>query len=80
MESALRTCCKGIKIGKILIHRHHGATANGKAEDLIYEKLPSDISDRFVMLLDPVLSTGNSAARAIQVCVGVCCNSMCMDM
>eukprot|EP00877_Chromochloris_zofingiensis_P004396 jgi/Chrzof1/13958/Cz08g19120.t1 len=67
MESALRTCCKGIKIGKILIHRHHGATANGKAEDLIYEKLPSDISDRFVMLLDPVLSTGNSAARAIQV-------------
>jgi hypothetical protein len=21
MESALRTCCKGIKIGKVLIHR-----------------------------------------------------------
>jgi len=24
MEVALRTCCKGIKIGKILVHRHHG--------------------------------------------------------
>lgn len=22
METALRECCKGIKIGKILIHRH----------------------------------------------------------
>jgi len=26
---------------------------------LIYEKLPSDISERHVLLLDPVLGTGN---------------------
>ena len=36
-------------------------------EELIYEKLPADVADRHVLLLDPILSTGNSAARAIQV-------------
>jgi uracil phosphoribosyltransferase len=35
MENALRACCKGIKIGKILIHREGD---NGK--QLIYKKLP----------------------------------------
>ncbi len=34
----------------------------------IYEKLPEDIAERFVMLMDPILATGNSAAIAIQVC------------
>jgi uridine kinase len=151
MENALRACCKGIKIGKILVHRevmrptkagegqphpyhalsmqrsvsrdfdchtvtrsplrrpvsadnarlssgqrsqqqsssaaaqdgaHVGAaapvtnaTANGVAnggsnsreQELIYEKLPKDIAERHVMLMDPILATGNSAARAIQV-------------
>ena len=33
----------------------------------IYEKLPADIAERFVMLMDPILATGNSAAIAIQV-------------
>ncbi|XP_057996673.1 uridine/cytidine kinase UKL1, chloroplastic isoform X2 [Hevea brasiliensis] len=54
MENALRACCKGIKIGKILIYR---VGDNGK--QLIYEKLPKDISERHVLLLDPVLATGN---------------------
>lgn len=27
---------------------------------LIYEKLPADISDRHVLLLDPILGTGES--------------------
>ncbi|MBA0779495.1 hypothetical protein Gotri_003745 [Gossypium trilobum] len=52
MENALRACCKGIKIGKILIQRDGD---NGK--HLIYEKLPKDISERHVLLLDPVLAT-----------------------
>ncbi|KAJ0544986.1 putative transferase [Helianthus annuus] len=39
MENALRACCKGIKIGKIFIHREGGD--NG--QQLIYEKLPQDI-------------------------------------
>ncbi|KAF6137195.1 hypothetical protein GIB67_030959 [Kingdonia uniflora] len=60
MENALRACCKGIKIGKILIH---GECSNSR--QLIYEKLPEDISGRRVLLLDPVLATGNSAVKAI---------------
>ncbi|KAJ1390365.1 Uridine kinase-like, partial [Sesbania bispinosa] len=52
MENALRACCKGIKIGKILIHRE-----GDNGQQLIYEKLPKDISDRHVLLLDPILGT-----------------------
>lgn len=36
-------------------------------QERIYEKLPADIHERFVMLMDPILATGNSAARAIEV-------------
>ncbi|XXG40505.1 hypothetical protein AAC387_Pa01g1204 [Persea americana] len=64
MENALRACCKGIKIGKILIH---GERNNGR--QLIYENLPSDISGRHVLLLDPVLATGNSAVHAINLLI-----------
>ncbi len=33
----------------------------------MYEKLPADIAKRYVLLLDPVLGTGNTACKAIQV-------------
>jgi hypothetical protein len=36
-------------------------------QEIVYEKLPADIADRFVMLMDPILGSGNSALRAIQV-------------
>ncbi|GAV84439.1 PRK domain-containing protein [Cephalotus follicularis] len=62
MENALRACCKGIKIGKILIH---GEGNDG--QQLMYEKLPADISSRHVFLLDPVLASGNSAIKAISL-------------
>ncbi|KAL8475354.1 hypothetical protein ACS0TY_028145 [Phlomoides rotata] len=64
MENALRACCKGIKIGKILIH---GEGKTGR--QLIYEKLPSDIASRHVLLLDPVLASGNSAVKAVSVLI-----------
>lgn len=35
-------------------------------QEIVYEKLPKDIADRHVLLMDPILATGNSAARAIQ--------------
>ncbi|XP_021612729.1 uridine kinase-like protein 3 isoform X1 [Manihot esculenta] len=104
MENALRACCKGIKIGKILIHREGD---NGQQVcrcfflytyvdvpvgfrgvslsvvellnsdcflgpiiwQLIYEKLPQDISKRHVLLLDPILGTGNSAVQAISLLI-----------
>ncbi|XP_049375781.1 uridine kinase-like protein 3 isoform X1 [Solanum verrucosum] len=62
MENALRACCKGIKIGKILIHRE-----GDNGQQLIYEKLPLDIAERHVLLLDPILGTGNSAVQAISL-------------
>ncbi|XP_042497120.1 uridine kinase-like protein 3 [Macadamia integrifolia] len=64
MENALRACCKGIKIGKILIHRERNS-----GRQLIYEKLPEDISSHHVLLLDPVLASGNSAVKAISLLV-----------
>ncbi|CAA6670113.1 unnamed protein product [Spirodela intermedia] len=64
MENALRACCKGIKIGKILIHRE-----GDNGQQLIYHNLPKDISDRHVFLLDPILGTGNSAVQAISLLI-----------
>ncbi|XP_010251026.1 PREDICTED: uridine kinase-like protein 3 isoform X1 [Nelumbo nucifera] len=64
MENALRACCKGIKIGKILIH---GEGNNGPR--LMYEKLPEDIASRHVLLLDPILASGNSSVQAISLLV-----------
>nr|GFD51615.1 uridine kinase-like protein 4 [Tanacetum cinerariifolium] len=34
---------------------------------VIFEKLPQDISDRHVLLLDPILGTGYSAVEAINL-------------
>ncbi|THU72935.1 hypothetical protein C4D60_Mb04t17460 [Musa balbisiana] len=62
MENALRACCKGIKIGKILIHRE-----GDNGQQLIYHNLPKDIADRNVLLLDPILGTGNSAVQAVSL-------------
>lgn len=39
MEAALRTCCKGIKIGKILVVRHKGHSSSPKAQSPV---TPSD--------------------------------------
>ncbi|CAH9052794.1 unnamed protein product [Cuscuta epithymum] len=64
MENALRACCKGIKIGKILIHRE-----GDNGQHLVYEKLPHDIAERQVLLLDPILGTGNSAVQAISLLI-----------
>ena len=37
MENALRACCKGIKIGKILIHRRHDGDIG---KEIKYHRLP----------------------------------------
>lgn len=63
MEQGLRSCCRSVRIGKILIQRDE-ETAQPK---LFYDKLPEDIDSRYVFLLDPMLATGGSAAMAVQV-------------
>lgn len=65
MEAGLRECCRSVRIGKILIQRDED-TAKPK---LFYAKLPEDIAERWVLLLDPMLATGGSAIQAMQVLV-----------
>ncbi|WFD03277.1 uracil phosphoribosyltransferase [Malassezia obtusa] len=65
MESGLRECCRSVRIGKILIQRDE-ETSKPK---LFYAKLPEDIGERWVLLLDPMLATGGSAIQAIKVLV-----------
>ncbi|KAK9386122.1 uracil phosphoribosyltransferase-domain-containing protein [Lipomyces mesembrius] len=65
MEQGLRDCCRSVRIGKILIQRDE-ETAEAK---LFYEKLPEDIKDRYVLLLDPMLATGGSAIMAVDVLI-----------
>lgn len=50
------------------VSKNEACAANESVEEeLIYEKLPQDIAQRHVLLMDPILGTGNSASRAIQV-------------
>ena len=56
MEQGLRDCCRSVRIGKILIQRDED-TSQPK---LFYDKLPEDIAERWVMLLDPMFATGKS--------------------
>lgn len=63
MENGLRAVCRACRIGKILIQR-----CEKTAEPtLYYSKLPTDINERFVLLLDPMLATGGSVCKAIEV-------------
>jgi uracil phosphoribosyltransferase len=54
MEQGLRDCCRSVRIGKILIQRDE-ETCMPK---LFYDKLPTDIAERWVLLLDPMFATG----------------------
>ncbi|KAL2222471.1 putative uracil phosphoribosyltransferase [Thermoascus aurantiacus ATCC 26904] len=62
LEQGLRDCWSGdLNFGKILIQRDEETAL----PTLMYSKFPSDIKDRFVLLLEPMLATGGSASKAI---------------
>ena len=63
MESGLRAVALGIKIGKILIQRDEETAI----PHYYYDKLPKDIANRWVVLMDPMLATGGSAICAIDL-------------
>ena len=65
METGLRDVCKSVRIGKILIQRDEETSL----PHLYYSKLPEDIAQRHVLLLDPMLATGGSALAAIDVLI-----------
>ena len=60
MEQGLRDCCRSVRIGKILIQRDEETCKPA----LFYEKLPQDISKRWVLLLDPMFATGKDQLGA----------------
>ncbi len=58
MEQGLRDCCRSVRIGKILIQRDDETSL----PRLFYDKLPTDIAERWVLLLDPMFATGKQAS------------------
>lgn len=69
MEMALRATCRGARIGKILIQRDESTADKAPDPRYNYAKMPADISERKVLLLDPMLATGGSAMRAVDTLI-----------
>ncbi|XP_024946026.1 uracil phosphoribosyltransferase homolog isoform X2 [Cephus cinctus] len=63
MEQGLRDCCRSIRIGKILVE----SNADTHEARVVYAKFPDDISERKVLLMYPIMSTGNTVIKAIAV-------------
>ncbi|KAM4633589.1 uridine-cytidine kinase-like 1 [Polymixia lowei] len=63
MEQALMAVCKDIRLGKILIQTNHDT---GEPE-LHYLRLPKEISEDYVILMDSTVSTGAAALMAVRV-------------
>ncbi|NXO05613.1 UCKL1 protein, partial [Rhinopomastus cyanomelas] len=63
MEQALTAVCKDIRLGKILIQTNH----NTGEPELHYLRLPKEISEDYVILMDSTVSTGAAAMMAVRV-------------
>ncbi|KAF5574412.1 uracil phosphoribosyltransferase [Fusarium pseudocircinatum] len=63
-ENAMRNCSLGpLCYGKILIQRDEKTCLPQE----IYTKLPKRISQQHVLILEPVLATGGSASKAVEI-------------
>lgn len=62
MEEAITRLIPTARVGHIGIYREHDTLRPVE----YYAKLPPDIADREVMILDPMLATGGSAVAAIE--------------
>lgn len=62
MEQGLRDCCRSIRIGKILVE----SDAETHVAKVVYARFPDDIAKRQVLLMYPIMSTGNTV---VQVCL-----------
>ena len=63
MESGLRDCCRSIRIGKILVQKDEDT----HEARVVYAKFPDDVAQRKVLLMYPIMSTGNTCVKAIEV-------------
>ncbi|TGZ67733.1 hypothetical protein CRM22_004622 [Opisthorchis felineus] len=65
MERGLRDCCRSIRIGKILIQANNEDGSNDVK--VYYAKLPPNISQRKILLMYPILGSGNTVLKALDV-------------
>jgi uracil phosphoribosyltransferase len=63
MEGQLRAACPSTRIGKILMQRDKET----KLPRHYWTSLPSDIAERHVLLLEPMLATGGTALATIRL-------------
>lgn len=63
MEQGLRDCCRSIRIGKILVE----SDIDTHEARVVYARFPEDISKRQVLLMYPIMSTGNTVIQAVKV-------------
>lgn len=63
MEQGLRDCCRSIRIGKILVE----SDADTHEARVVYARFPENIARRQVLLMYPIMSTGNTVAQAVNV-------------
>lgn len=63
MEQGLRDCCRSIRIGKILIQ----SDEDTHEANVVYAKFPVDVNTRKVLLMYPIMSTGNTVNKAVQI-------------
>ena len=67
LMEAVRLVALGVSCGKILVQRDEEDPE--KRPKLFYSKLPPDVMDKQILLVDPMLATGGSAKMAIQVLI-----------
>lgn len=63
MEQGLRSCCRSIRLGKILVE----SDLETHEARVVYAKFPEDISQRKVLLMYPIMSSGNTVIKAVNV-------------
>ncbi|XP_037077881.1 uracil phosphoribosyltransferase homolog [Pollicipes pollicipes] len=63
MEQGLRDCCRSIRIGKILV----SSDLDTHEARVVYAKFPEDVAERRVLLMYPIMNTGNTIVRALHV-------------
>lgn len=69
MERVFREMCRGVRIGKILVQRNENSEDKTPDERFNYSKMPKDVNERRVMLLDPMAATGGSVIKAIEILI-----------
>jgi len=63
MEKALQECCRSMRIGKVLVD----SDSETHEAHVVFAKFPDDIADRKVLLLYPIMRSGNKVCKAVQV-------------